>query len=126
MNTKTRQGQPDPRPEPKPFAWDRDAIDRQNREFDAVNGLAHQWRRLTLTPVVDDDYPEVRFCYEQAMRSLLDALRINRPDVFRPKTSRREVLAQAIQELMSRRECRSPPSFSTIEHLRSLLQDTTS
>lgn len=55
-----------------------DAIDRQNVEFEAVDELAKQWRRLQMTPIVDDDYPEIRFEYEQAMQSLIEALRVNR------------------------------------------------
>lgn len=54
-----------------------DKVALQNAEFDAVDKLAKQWRRLQLTPVVDDDYPEIRFEYEQAMRSLIDALKAN-------------------------------------------------
>lgn len=54
-----------------------DAIDRQNAEFEAVDELAKQWRRLQMTPVVDDDYPEIRFEYEQAMRSLIKTIRVN-------------------------------------------------
>ena len=53
------------------------SIETQNKEFDAVDALSKQWRRIQLTPVVDDDYPEVRFDYEQAMHSLIDAIRAN-------------------------------------------------
>jgi hypothetical protein len=30
-------------------------MDLQNAEFDAVQRLAEQYRRITLTPIVDDD-----------------------------------------------------------------------
>lgn len=54
-----------------------DAIAKQNKEFDAVERLLKEWRRLQMTPVVDDDYPEVRHYYESAMRDLIDAIRNN-------------------------------------------------
>ncbi len=54
-----------------------DGIAKQNVEFDAVDALAKQWRRIQMTPVVDDDYPEVRHGYESAMRTLIDAIRKN-------------------------------------------------
>jgi hypothetical protein len=53
------------------------SIESQNVEFNAVNELAKQWRRIQLTPVVDDDYPEVRHDYESAMRSFIEAIRAN-------------------------------------------------
>lgn len=49
----------------------------QNKEFDAVVELAKQMRRIELTPIVDDDYPEVRHCYESAVRSLIAAFKAN-------------------------------------------------
>jgi hypothetical protein len=64
-----------------------DAIDRQNKEFEAVRGLAEQYRRITLTPIVDDDYPEVRFAYDQAVRTFIDALKVNRPELLRRAAS---------------------------------------
>jgi len=84
--------------------WDQGRIDRQNKEFDAVNGLAHQWRRLSMTPVVDDDYPEVRFGYEQAMRTLIDALKANRPDVVTGPA-----VAQELRTLVSQIRRRPTP-----------------
>ncbi len=57
----------------------KDGIALQNAEFDAVDALAKQWRRLQMTPVVDDDYPEVRHGYESAMQGVLRALAANRP-----------------------------------------------
>ena len=49
----------------------------QNAEFDAVERLTEQYRRLTLTPVVDDDYPAVRQDYENALKALLQACAYN-------------------------------------------------
>lgn len=49
----------------------------QNAEFDAARELSKQMRRIELTPVVDDDYPSVRFDYERAVRGFLDAARAN-------------------------------------------------
>jgi NTP pyrophosphatase (non-canonical NTP hydrolase) len=46
-------------------------------EFDAVAKLAEEYRRITLTPVVDDDYPSVRRDYERAIGNLLAAMRMN-------------------------------------------------
>lgn len=57
-------------------------IELQNKEFDRLTELAAQWRRLQLTPVVDDDYPEVRHYYEGALHRFVTALRENRPDLF--------------------------------------------
>lgn len=49
----------------------------QSAEFDAMQALAEQWRRLTLTPIVDDDYPEVRHDYERALGLFLLACKGN-------------------------------------------------
>lgn len=52
-------------------------IATQNAEFDAVKELAKQMRRIEMTPVVDDDYPSVRFDYERAVRAVIEACRAN-------------------------------------------------
>lgn len=57
-------------------------MDRQNAEFAAVAQLAIDYRRVSMTPVVDDDYPEVRHGYESAMSELLRVLKENRPEYF--------------------------------------------
>ena len=49
----------------------------QTAEFDAAAHLSEQYRRLTLTPIVDDDYPQVRFEYDQAVRCFLEACAAN-------------------------------------------------
>jgi hypothetical protein len=50
---------------------------RQSEEFTAAEELAQQLRRVMLTPVVDDDYPEVRFGYEQALARFIQAMKVN-------------------------------------------------
>lgn len=52
-------------------------LETQSKEFDAVAELAKQYRRITMTPIVDDDYPEVRRDYERALSGLIAALRAN-------------------------------------------------
>jgi hypothetical protein len=54
-----------------------DRIALQNAEFDAVRELAEQYRRVTMTAVVDDDYPSVRADYERAVRMVIDTFREN-------------------------------------------------
>lgn len=55
----------------------RAAMERQNSEFDALNILTVEWRRLQMTPVVDDDYPMVRSSYEGALYGFLRACGAN-------------------------------------------------
>ena len=62
-------------PKDKEGVMDRMAL--QNSEFDAVAELAKQYRRITMTPVVDDDYPEVRHDYDSALNWLLVAAKNN-------------------------------------------------
>jgi len=50
-----------------------DRIQTQHAEFDAVARLAEQYRRITMTPVVDDDYPEVRHTYEGALATVSES-----------------------------------------------------
>lgn len=52
-------------------------IETQNAEFKAVDELAKQWRRIQMTPPVDDDYPEVRHDYEGAVRGAMAAFKAN-------------------------------------------------
>lgn len=54
-----------------------DRMQLQSDEFDAVEKLSEQYRRITCTPVVDDDYPAVRNDYEFALSQLIAALRAN-------------------------------------------------
>ena len=55
----------------------KDKIALQNDEFDALDALTEARRRVFLTPVVDDDYPEMRHYYENALRQFLDACKAN-------------------------------------------------
>lgn len=55
----------------------RKAMDAQSAEFDAMQKLAEAWRSLTLTAVVDDDYPRVRHHYESALGVFLKACKAN-------------------------------------------------
>ena len=52
-------------------------MERQNKEFDAVQRLTQEYRRIQLTPVVDEDYPAVRHGYEGAVYSLIKAFKEN-------------------------------------------------
>lgn len=54
-----------------------DGIALMNAELDAGIEYAKQLRRHNMTPVVDDDYPQVRFEYDQACRALIDAFKAN-------------------------------------------------
>lgn len=49
----------------------------QRAEFDAAEELANAIRAHGMTPVVDDDYPEVRHRYEGALRTFLKACEAN-------------------------------------------------
>lgn len=49
----------------------------QRAEFDAADEFARQLRRHNQTPIVDDDYPEVRHCYERALAQLIAAMKAN-------------------------------------------------
>lgn len=54
-----------------------DRIGLQNLEFDAVDELMVQWRRLSMTAVVEDDYPAVRHDYEGALSNLVRMMQAN-------------------------------------------------
>jgi hypothetical protein len=54
-----------------------DGIGFQNLEFDAVEELTIQWRRLQMTAVVEDDYPQVRHEYEGALSNLIRMAQAN-------------------------------------------------
>lgn len=53
-------------------------LESQSAEFDAADALCRAVRAHSLTPVVDDDYPEVRHNYESALRAFLAACAANR------------------------------------------------
>lgn len=54
-----------------------DKIALQNKEFDAVETLSSKYSSLTMTAVVDDDYPEMRHYYESAVKQLIEAFKAN-------------------------------------------------
>lgn len=54
-----------------------DAMQKQGDEFNAMADLAKAWNAITMTPIVDDDYPEVRHRYEGALRTFLAACKAN-------------------------------------------------
>ena len=55
-----------------------DKMEAQKNEFDEMAKLASRYRNITLTPIVDDDYPEVRHYYESQLRTFLRAVKENR------------------------------------------------
>lgn len=55
----------------------KNTMQTQTDEFDAVGKLVKAFKALTMTPIVDDDYSEVRHHYESAMRSMLVACKNN-------------------------------------------------
>jgi hypothetical protein len=52
-------------------------VQTQKAEFDAAKALSEALRAHDMTPVVDDDYPEVRHRYESALAELLRTMREN-------------------------------------------------
>lgn len=49
----------------------------QREEFDAADEFAKRLRILNQTPIVDDDYPEMRHRYESALAQLIAAMKAN-------------------------------------------------
>lgn len=58
-----------------------DRMALQSAEFDAMEKLADAWRSLTMTAIVDDDYPRVRHQYEGALTAFLTACKANGREV---------------------------------------------
>jgi hypothetical protein len=54
-----------------------DRLELQNKEFDAVGKLSKAYKTCISVPVVDDDYPEVRYNYECALEDTIAAFRGN-------------------------------------------------
>lgn len=52
-------------------------VELMRKEIDAGVEYAEALRRMNATPIVDDDYPEMRFRYNSAARRLIDAFRAN-------------------------------------------------
>jgi len=61
--------------EPAMTAIDMSRLDLQKKEFDTLVALTKAYNALP--PVVDDDYPEMRFRYETALRDFIYALEDN-------------------------------------------------
>lgn len=57
--------------------YDSDAMQKQRDEFDAVANLSKAYKAITYTPVVDDDYSEIRHTYDSALNALIRALKAN-------------------------------------------------
>lgn len=51
------------------------AIAAQNREYDMLEALHKAYTQVKNTPVVDDDFPEVKRAYEAALADFLQACR---------------------------------------------------
>ena len=56
---------------------DRQRMLTQSVEFDKAEELKEQMERLFATAPVDDDYPEVRLCYESALTAFIEAMKAN-------------------------------------------------
>ena len=52
-------------------------IKLQNKEFDALDNLIKKYKMLECVAVVDDDYPRVRHCYENALNLFIEACKNN-------------------------------------------------
>ena len=52
-------------------------MDLQNAEYSAVLELSAAYTSLTYTPIVDDDYPDVRSRYEGTIYRLIKAMKAN-------------------------------------------------
>lgn len=54
-----------------------DRLELQRKEFDAADAFAKALQTHNHTPVVDNDYPEVRHNYEGALAGFIEAMKIN-------------------------------------------------
>lgn len=57
----------------------KDSIDLFNDETAALRELNTQYQRLSMTAVVDDDYPEMKFNYDSAVQEFVEAVTAYRP-----------------------------------------------
>jgi hypothetical protein len=60
----------------------KDDFEKQSQEFESMEELAEQWRKLQMTAIVDDDYPEIRDQWELALAHFLRAVFENRGREF--------------------------------------------
>lgn len=59
-----------------------DRIALMNAELDAAERFNQARNRMNLTPVVDDDYEEMRHYYNSTLREFLRAIKKNRGETF--------------------------------------------
>lgn len=52
-------------------------FDTQKSEFEELNRLLKSYNRLCYTPIVDDDYHQIRYLYERDLQLFLIACRHN-------------------------------------------------
>lgn len=57
--------------------FDDERIKTQKAEFDALKTLINRYNILCNTPIVDDDYLEMRHYFESSLRSFIDAMKAN-------------------------------------------------
>lgn len=50
------------------------SMETQRKEFDAADRFAQASRMHSHTPIVDDDYPQVRHVYEGALSDMIRAM----------------------------------------------------
>lgn len=102
------------------------SIETQGAEFDAAAEFAHQVRRISLIPVVNDGYPAVRQDYESALRVLLRVCKENGrhfPD--RPRSDLLTSLCDSVLVELSDACANWPPFNSAHEGYAVLLEEMT-
>lgn len=79
-------------------------MELQRAEFDAADEFAKQLTRHNRTPVVDDDYPEVRSAYEGALHRFIRAMQANgRLAPPAPPVAAEAVQAEVVGKVRQRR-----------------------
>lgn len=53
------------------------SIESYNAEFKALDEVIKQYKRIQMTPCIDDDFPQVLFEYDQSVRTFLDKCKDN-------------------------------------------------
>ena len=54
-----------------------DKFETQRDEFEAADSFSRRLRQLNSTPIVDEDYPEIRHLYESALENLIRKMTVN-------------------------------------------------
>lgn len=98
-------------------------MDLQNKEFETVDELAKQWKRLQLTPIVDDDYPEVRSGYEGALQRFLRAVNDNR--LSKEGTAVKDELQAIVRDVLIelRTATTNWPAFNSAHEAHAVLEE---